>query len=425
MPKRSSRTRSCARIRALGKDDRRAARGTAAAAVALHDHAQRHAQPVALEASDERRARCAGRSRRAAQRHAAKAPSSPKRSSSAAADMVLVEQALLQLPMHLRAAATLRFIEGRSHPEIAEILNQPIGTVKSHVHRAVRILRRILGPASRPHRAERRGHDMRCCDVEALWDEMRDGVEPRREHVLAHLRRRAPLPRALREYEGVAYCLSCLPVVEPPVRLVPRILDHIKSARAPPSCEGRRRRRASARRSAISRRVPRRRHHLRRHRPRRRRSRQCAAHVERRLRRPVRDAPNRPTWCEARLERYFATWTTDPDADRHLELTAVRASRAAQSRARFRRAKSARTAGSLARSATRMAARAVGQAMARNPVALLFPCHRVVDATGGAAQLRLRRRDQGPHPRDGRLPQGSPSPNAEPPGITRPRLLQK
>lgn len=62
------------------------------------------------------------------------------------ADAALVEQALLQLPMHLRAAATLRFIEGRSHPEIAEILHQPIGTVKSHVHRAVRILRRILGP---------------------------------------------------------------------------------------------------------------------------------------------------------------------------------------------------------------------------------------------------------------------------------------
>src|ERR1700735_2078769 len=30
-----------------------------------------------------------------------------------AADMVLVEQALLQLPMHLRAAATLRFVAGR------------------------------------------------------------------------------------------------------------------------------------------------------------------------------------------------------------------------------------------------------------------------------------------------------------------------
>ena len=73
-------------------------------------------------------------------------PDQPEQIVDRAADMVLVEQALLQLPMHLRAAATLRFIEGRSNPEIAEILNQPIGTVKSHVHRAVRILRRILGP---------------------------------------------------------------------------------------------------------------------------------------------------------------------------------------------------------------------------------------------------------------------------------------
>lgn len=74
------------------------------------------------------------------------APPQPEKIIEQQADMALVERALLQLPMHLRAAATLRFIEGRSHPEIAEILNQPIGTVKSHVHRAVRILRRILGP---------------------------------------------------------------------------------------------------------------------------------------------------------------------------------------------------------------------------------------------------------------------------------------
>jgi RNA polymerase sigma-70 factor, ECF subfamily len=74
------------------------------------------------------------------------APPQPEKIVEQKADMALVERALLQLPMHLRAAATLRFIEGRSHPEIAEILDQPIGTVKSHVHRAVRILRRILGP---------------------------------------------------------------------------------------------------------------------------------------------------------------------------------------------------------------------------------------------------------------------------------------
>ncbi len=73
-------------------------------------------------------------------------PEQPEQVVERGTDVELVEQALLQLPMHLRAAATLRFIEGRSHPEIAEILNQPIGTVKSHVHRAVRILRRILGP---------------------------------------------------------------------------------------------------------------------------------------------------------------------------------------------------------------------------------------------------------------------------------------
>jgi RNA polymerase sigma-70 factor, ECF subfamily len=78
--------------------------------------------------------------------HTQEGPEQPEAIVQRGADMVLVEQALLQLPMHLRAAATLRFIEGHSHPEIAEILEQPIGTVKSHVHRAVRILRRILGP---------------------------------------------------------------------------------------------------------------------------------------------------------------------------------------------------------------------------------------------------------------------------------------
>ena len=87
-----------------------------------------------------------GRSGRTAAGAATRRPPQPEKIVEQNAEMALVERALLQLPMHLRAAATLRFIEGRSHPEIAEILNQPIGTVKSHVHRAVRILRRILGP---------------------------------------------------------------------------------------------------------------------------------------------------------------------------------------------------------------------------------------------------------------------------------------
>src|SRR5580704_3317700 len=71
---------------------------------------------------------------------------------------------------------------------------------------------------------------MRCCDVEALWDEMRDGVEPRRDHVLAHLRRCPTCQDHFRQFEGVAYCLSCLPIVEPPEGLVPKILDHIRAS---------------------------------------------------------------------------------------------------------------------------------------------------------------------------------------------------
>src|SRR6185312_12237786 len=72
---------------------------------------------------------------------------------------------------------------------------------------------------------------MRCCDVEALWDEMREGVEPRREHILAHLRKCPPCQEVYEQYEGVAYCLTCLPVVEPPSSMVPKILDHIRELR--------------------------------------------------------------------------------------------------------------------------------------------------------------------------------------------------
>ncbi len=93
-------------------------------------------------------------------RNSAERPRQPESIVEQNADVALVERALLQLPMHLRAAATLRFIEGRSHPEIAEILHQPIGTVKSHVHRAVRILRRILGPQVGRFALEEASHEM-------------------------------------------------------------------------------------------------------------------------------------------------------------------------------------------------------------------------------------------------------------------------
>jgi len=57
-----------------------------------------------------------------------------------------IKKAVGLLPNGYRTVLTLYLFEGYDQEEIAEILHQPIGTVKSHVHRAVRILRRILGP---------------------------------------------------------------------------------------------------------------------------------------------------------------------------------------------------------------------------------------------------------------------------------------
>ena len=45
------------------------------------------------------------------------------------------------LPERYRVAVVLRFIEGLSYAELAEALDQPVGTVKSNVHRAIERLR--------------------------------------------------------------------------------------------------------------------------------------------------------------------------------------------------------------------------------------------------------------------------------------------
>src|SRR4030081_2515449 len=79
---------------------------------------------------------------------------------------------------------------------------------------------------------------MRCGDVEALWDEMREAIEPQREHVLAHVRHCRHCQELYKENEGLAYSLSCLPSVEPPASLMPAILAHIKSMRSP-ACNAR------------------------------------------------------------------------------------------------------------------------------------------------------------------------------------------
>lgn len=48
------------------------------------------------------------------------------------------------LPEPYRAAVLLRHVHGLRYPECAVVLGQPVGTVKSHVHRGIALLRAAL-----------------------------------------------------------------------------------------------------------------------------------------------------------------------------------------------------------------------------------------------------------------------------------------
>ncbi|MFY9260442.1 MAG: RNA polymerase sigma factor RpoE [Gallionella sp.] len=58
----------------------------------------------------------------------------------------VVQATLQQLPEDLRSALTLREIEGLSYEEIAEVMNCPIGTVRSRIFRAREAVAEKLRP---------------------------------------------------------------------------------------------------------------------------------------------------------------------------------------------------------------------------------------------------------------------------------------
>jgi len=55
-----------------------------------------------------------------------------------------IETAIAQLRPEYRSCILLRHVEGRAYEEIAEILNLPLGTVKTYIHRARNELRQAL-----------------------------------------------------------------------------------------------------------------------------------------------------------------------------------------------------------------------------------------------------------------------------------------
>ena len=222
---------------------------------------------------------------------------------------------------------------------------------------------------------------MRCCDVERLWDEMREGVEPQREHVLAHLHGCPECQEVYRENAGIAYCLTCLPPVEPPQSLVPKILDHIKAAvkLAAPDSLARLDspigplfvafRHSGITGIALDRGDG---------------EEAIVAKLQRRLGRGL-ILSQAPQWVSDTIQTFFRTYKPDLERVDISELSPFDQSalRAAASIPPGE----VRSYGWIAATIGQpTAARAVGRAMARNPVPFLYPCHRVVDAQGNLHQ---------------------------------------
>jgi methylated-DNA-[protein]-cysteine S-methyltransferase len=220
---------------------------------------------------------------------------------------------------------------------------------------------------------------MRCRDVEALWDELRGECQASlKETVHNHLRACPSCQVMFEQYEGVAFCLSCLPQPEPSCDLAKKVIQHVATlggkARTPMVL--------SAITTPVGRlyvgfiqsriayisldtdELPD----------------EVAARAERRLRRHVM-LGDAPAWLVQTLERFFSTWIVDDAVVDISELTPFEQA-ALRAAARIPPGETRSYAWVATQIGRPKAARAVGRVMARNPLPLLFPCHRVVDSSG-------------------------------------------
>ena len=82
-------------------------------------------------------------------RLAARTDEQPERVAVHAETQAQLAIALARLPTRYGAAVVLRYVQGLSYAEAAAVLDQPVGTTKSDVHRGLRLLRVALQPEFR------------------------------------------------------------------------------------------------------------------------------------------------------------------------------------------------------------------------------------------------------------------------------------
>lgn len=72
------------------------------------------------------------------------APENPEDSVVGRMSVAQIEQAILELPAEFRLVTSLYFLSEMSYEEIAEIVERPLGTVRSRLHRGRRMLQKAL-----------------------------------------------------------------------------------------------------------------------------------------------------------------------------------------------------------------------------------------------------------------------------------------
>jgi len=74
----------------------------------------------------------------------------PQEGAEIASQRIRIRQAVAQLPADQREALLLAFFKGYSHRQIAELLEEPLGTVKTRIRLAMQKLREILAEEPQP-----------------------------------------------------------------------------------------------------------------------------------------------------------------------------------------------------------------------------------------------------------------------------------